>query len=207
MGWKIINPNRNSEATSEYRQFNNTQEYIREQISKKKKKGNNNVNDFKPKSFSSNLGLDLCPSCGGDLDVLTEKNKVNQKTLKMKCSNIECYWSKNVTCTYTIDDEIYLNYPTFIVSTVDKFAQLSWHAVDDNTSKIKSANLFAIENEWDPQTSLIIQDELHFDFASTGIGIYWLNHHRSNVSKKRYKTKIIALTAAIKGFKKQYNFI
>tara|TARA_X000000950_G_scaffold122816_1_gene154029 strand:+ start:5157 stop:8606 length:3450 start_codon:yes stop_codon:yes gene_type:complete len=197
---KSLTPNRNQEAMSEYKQFSNTQDRRQKWI---KEKNKNNVYDFKAKSFSSNLGLDLCPSCGSDLDVLTEKNKVNQKTLKMKCSNIECCWSKKYLPIYTIDDEIYLNYPTFIVSTVDKFAQLSWHAVDDNTSKIKSANLFAIENEWDPP-SLIIQDELHL--ISHQLGSVFAGFEiiiDLMCQRKDIKPKIIASTATIKGFKKQ----
>ena len=57
---KIINSNRNQEAMSEYKQFSNTQDRRQRWI---KEKNKNNVYDFKAKSFSSNLGLDLCPSC------------------------------------------------------------------------------------------------------------------------------------------------
>lgn len=113
--------------------------------------------------------IKVCPWCGTKLSAqnysvvdLTEK-----KRMIIKCPNPKCdfHCAPNGLPLHIIDEAIYFNLPTFIVATVDKFAQLP---LSD-----KPAALFGITSNKKPP-ELIIQDELHLISGPLGTmtGIY-----------------------------------
>lgn len=135
-----------------------------------------------------------CPWCG---EKLTEDNyKVNRaKTkLEIKCSNIECEFTSGLP-VYLVDQEIYKYKPTFIIATVDKFAQV---ALNDDT-----AALFGIDSKELPP-DLIIQDELHLISGPLGTitGLYEAAIIKL-CSRNNHIPKIIASTATIRNAKEQ----
>ena len=85
----------------------------------------------------------------------------------ISCSNEKCdfYGLENGLPVHIIDEAIYEHCPTFIVATVDKFAQIP---LSENP-----ASLFGISNGKKPP-DLIIQDELHLISGPLGTmtGLY-----------------------------------
>lgn len=148
------------------------------------------------------MQLKYCPWCGHPLTV--DDYSVDTKTKKMyiRCSNPECEthdWEEGLP-VYLIDESIYQYQPSFLVATVDKFAQLplkdetfnifgTWQHSDDIAEK-------AFEKI---PPDLIIQDELHLISGPLGTvtGDYevivdkFCEHHGIPV-------KIIASTATIR---------
>lgn len=127
-----------------------------------------------------------------DYCIDTASNQMN-----IKCPNSECDFHNddNLLPLNIIDESIYSNPPTFIVATVDKFAQLP---LND-----KPAALFGISNHKNPP-DLIIQDELHLISGPLGTitGIY-----EAIITKLCEKdgigAKVIASTATIRNAAKQ----
>lgn len=108
-----------------------------------------------------------CPWCGQDLTYKDYCIDTASNQMNIKCPNSECDFHNddNLLPLNIIDESIYGNPPTFIVATVDKFAQLP---LND-----KPAALFGISNHKNPP-DLIIQDELHLISGPLGTitGIY-----------------------------------
>ena len=143
-----------------------------------------------PESESSNpKQLERCPWCGSEL---SHENYSCSKALKrmfIKCSNETCDF-KNGLPVYLIDEEIYAHRPSFLIATVDKFAQV---ALNENTFSLFGKNSHCKPPE------LIIQDELHLISGPLGsiTGIYEAAFKKM-CSHKGINAKIIASTATIK---------
>jgi hypothetical protein len=135
-----------------------------------------------------------CPWCGSEL---TEKNyscDVFNKRMLIKCSDTLCNFQSGLP-VYLIDEEIYKYTPSFIVGTIDKFAQL---ALNEQT-----ANIFGIDlNKKPPE--LIIQDELHLISGPLGTitGLYEAAI-RKLCENDGIFPKIIASTATIRNADEQ----
>jgi len=136
--------------------------------------------------------LKVCPWCGADLGPQDYKvDKIAQRML-IVCPNENCEFHKRALGlpVHLIDDAIYEHVPTFIVSTIDKFAQIP---LND-----KPATLFGITNHKLPP-ELIIQDELHLISGPLGTitGLY-----EAAITKfcehDGVKAKVIASTATIR---------
>ena len=146
-----------------------------------------------PQAESSNpKQFDKCPWCHSKL---TEENyNCDQKTHRMiiSCSNSKCYFNGGLP-VYLIDEEIYHHRPTYIVATVDKFAQVPF--------KEETFNLFG---QGDLPPELIIQDELHLISGPLGTitGIYEAAFKRM-CDYKGVPAKIIASTATIRNADEQ----
>lgn len=140
--------------------------------------------------------LKNCPWCGS---ILTKKNYIcdfSKKRMYIKCNNNNCNFKDGLPI-YLIDEEIYEHMPTFIISTVDKFAQLT---LNSDTSSI-----FGIgKNKLPPE--LIIQDELHLISGPLGtiIGLYEAAMKKLCEYNGHY-AKIVASTATIRNAKEQIN--
>ena len=122
------------------------------------------------------------------------------KQIEIYCNNPNCelHKSKITVPAYTVDDDIYTNHPSFIISTVDKIARL---AFDPSASDIfKNTNSYSGPN-------LIIQDELHLLTGSMGslFGVYEnsvsaiLNQENPDFSDIKY----IAASATVNRYKDQ----
>lgn len=132
--------------------------------------------------------IDICPCCSSkiswDYDELKEK-------VTPSCENRECLLGPSFGewPILTVDQDIYLQSPTLLIGTVDKFAQLPFR---DDLFK-----LFGFKSS--KATDLIIQDELHLISGPLGTltGLYetsfdWL------LEKDGKKPKIIGSTATIR---------
>lgn len=128
-----------------------------------------------------------CPWCGAEISLngySVENNCMNIRC----CNNSDCDF-KNHLPVYVVDDDIYEIMPTFLLSTVDKFARITWEE--------RAGNIFGASGNKPP--ALIIQDELHLISGPLGsvTGIYEI---AIDEICKYYgdSPKIIASTATVK---------
>lgn len=139
----------------------------------------------------------VCPWCGKKISYNNYSVKLKENRMIIKCENPECdfYEYENGLPVHIVDEAIYEYLPTFIVATVDKFAQIP---LSD-----KPASLFGISSHKKPP-ELIIQDELHLISGPLGTmaGIY-----EAAISKLCERdgvgAKVIASTATIRNAKNQ----
>ena len=151
------------------------------------KKGNE-VNEGNP------VQVLKCPWCGHELD---ERNYyISNNGMRIKCSNDKCqFGSSSSLPIYLVDEDIYNNAPTLIISTVDKFARMAW---EPRVRKIFGLGTINKAPE------LIIQDELHLISGPLGTitGIYEVAI-RKLCEENNIKAKVIASTATIRNAKSQ----
>ena len=137
-----------------------------------------------------------CPWCGAEINV--GGYEIISGKMNISCSNNpECEFHKHLPI-YVVDDDIYRVAPTFVLSTVDKFARITWEE--------KAGNLLGANGCKPPE--LIIQDELHLISGPLGsiTGIYEIAIE--NICKHYGKApKIIASTATVKNADKQIKIL
>ncbi len=149
-----------------------------------------------PESEGSNPAqIAKCPWCGAE--IIKERHysvDEKQKRMFIKCPGKACAFNDGLPI-YLIDEEIYAHKPTYIIATVDKFAQV---ALNEDTFSI-----FGLDSGKKPP-ELIIQDELHLISGPLGTitGLY-----EAAITKlcecDKHKPKIIASTATIKNAEEQ----
>ena len=141
--------------------------------------------------------IQVCPWCGKPLSAHNYAVRMGDKRMLISCSNEKCdfYGLENGLPVHIIDEAIYEHCPTFIVATVDKFAQIP---LSENP-----ASLFGISNGKKPP-DLIIQDELHLISGPLGTmtGLYEAAITRL-CEKNGIGAKVIASTATIRNAKNQ----
>ena len=185
----------------------------------------NKANDMKsyPQEMMNDLyrQIDVCPICGSPMNVIFDEDKW---VLKHVCSKQECCFEPPVFIT---DDEIYRYNPSFIVSTIDKMANVGQslgfslllgqskakcpkHGYLRGISCIYANCKCEIETDVvrkDPVPTLFIQDELHLVSESLGT---FDSHYESFISfycenlvpiEHRKKIKYIGATATISNYK------
>lgn len=105
-----------------------------------------------------------CPWCGAHLT--PEDYVVDKASSRMtsRCPNEECEYHEGIPAS-VIDEDLYVHPPTFVVATVDKFAQVPL--------KEQAARILGIGVDC-PPPELIIQDELHLISGPLGtmVGVY-----------------------------------
>ena len=108
-----------------------------------------------------------CPWCGQEIRPSDYTVDRTNKKMRVRCSREGCFYHERAAGipVHIVDEDIYSNLPTYIVATIDKFAQMP---LSD-----KPAALFGISSKKKPP-ELIIQDELHLISGSLGTitGIY-----------------------------------
>ena len=123
-----------------------------------------------------------------------EINKERPARIEISCNNPEC--EINITGikipSYTVDDEIYRIHPSFIISTVDKIARLSFSS--------KAFELLRSEDSEGPD--LIIQDEMHLLNGPLG-SLFGIYENAVSLILKDKNVKYIAASATINKFEKQ----
>ncbi len=143
-----------------------------------------------------------CPWCGTKL-VKDDKDKklvgkwgysMRDKHFYMFCPQEECDFTVRLPIQI-IDEELYLNPPTLLFGTVDKFAMLPWDG--------RVGSFFAVGTD-NRTPELIIQDELHLISGALGtiVGLYETAVD-AICSRKGVRPKIIASTATIRRAKEQ----
>lgn len=146
------------------------------------------------KSEGNPVQFEKCPWCGSEIS--PEHYSCDRIKIRMNisCPNIECDFHKGLP-VYLIDEEIYEHTPTFIVATVDKFAQV---AQNYDTSALFGKKLGKLPPD------LIIQDELHLISGPLGTitGLY-----EAAIKKlceiNGHTPKVVASTATIRNAKEQ----
>ena len=120
---------------------------------------------------NSKIPLDVCPWCGSKLTHETSRSS----GVKFFCENVFCtYDVENAVIPVRLcDDDIYINPPTLLFGTVDKFAQLAHKVNTNKTSASKdSRRLFGRGTNWQKlPPDLIIQDELHLLLGPLGSAV------------------------------------
>lgn len=141
-----------------------------------------------------------CPWCGTKLvrDRVGKKlvgawgyEMKNNSHFIMRCLQESCFFNQTDKLPVQIvDEELYLNPPTLLFGTVDKFAMLPW--------KKDIGNYFAL-NSNNRTPELIIQDELHLISGPLGtmVGMYE-SAIDYLIQSKGTKSKIVASTATIR---------
>ena len=111
---------------------------------------------------SNPVQIRVCPWCGEKLYAQNYDVDLVHSRMTIKCPNRQCNFhdAPNGLPIHIIDEAIYQHLPTFIVATVDKFAQIP---LND-----KPAALFGITSNKQPP-ELIIQDELHLISGPLGL--------------------------------------
>ena len=179
-----------------------------------------------------------CPFCGKPL---TEENfyiDIPTKSVSVYCSDKMCMYykykpsNKMKIPVYLVDEEIYAECPTIILSTVDKFARLPWdvntnalfgrvdrvcsrdgyvaigadHSRHNRTEELPTSTLTPIKSFLPPE--LIIQDELHLITGPLGTiyGAYETvieDLCSYSLGTKKIKPKYVVSTATIKNASEQ----
>ena len=170
-------------------------------------------NNMPEKGSGTVLQFELCPWCGDESDSgvknpnnwgITELN--GQKSLLGVCPIETCLFHKGIPFT-CVDDDLYLNPPSILLGTADKFAQLSRNPIPKsvyakNTPQARVYNartMLGFDNRhFAPD--LIIQDELHLLTGPLGT-IAGLIETAMDVSwaSVGHQPKYVAATATIRG--------
>ncbi len=137
--------------------------------------------------------LNYCPACGENLHWNEYLIKDNQEpSYSPNCKNSNCDLFEAILPVLTIDEHIYLEPPSLIFGTSDKFAQL---ARNENSGRIFDKKI---------PPSLIIQDELHLINGPLGSMTGLLETAIDNLcTKNNIIPKIIGSTATIRQASKQ----
>ena len=130
------------------------------------------------------------------------KENNREKRIFAHCPDAECEFHAMMP-TYTCDEDLYREKPSFLIATIDKFALLAWQP--------DARNFFGIDEKGNQDKSppnLIIQDELHLISGPLGSmsGLYETVVDELCTNRKNgnsVKPKIISSTATIKNFSNQ----
>lgn len=148
-----------------------------------------------PNNESSNpRQLEKCPWCGTPLDEHSYSCSETEKRMHIRCANPMCEFHTGLPI-YMIDEEIYKYRPSFLIATVDKFAQVA-----------QREQTFSLFGKYSPDIppELIIQDELHLISGPLGTitGIYEAAFQRM-CTCNGIRAKVVASTATIKNAREQ----
>ena len=171
-----------------------------------------------PEKKGAVIQFDVCPWCGDDSDSGIRNAKCwsigelnGHKCLKGHCANSDCLFSEDnggipFSC---VDDDLYLNPPSILLGTADKYAVLSRNpharSIDPNplsstARKYNVRSMLAFGDSKSRPPDLIIQDELHLltgplgtlaGIVETAIDSVW--------ETSGHKPKYVAATATIRG--------
>lgn len=144
------------------------------------------------------MQVTTCPWCGSKLDAQDYAVDKTRLRMTIHCPNEHCeFHDGDGIPVHVVDEDIYKNLPTFIVATVDKFAQVP--------KKEETSRLFGIGADV-PSPELIIQDELHLISGPLGtmVGIYEGAIDKL-CEKDGVRPKIIASTATVRNAAEQIN--
>lgn len=167
----------------------------------------NNLNDAKS---VNDFQILKCPWCKEEDSLFPSEKNIKKKASiywgiqeanrgndyhNFRCTNSKCFYHKQLPI-HVVDEEIYLQRPTLLFGTVDKFARVP---LDERAS-----NLFGADNPEIRRPELVIQDELHLISGPLGsvVGLFeaGFDHVLSNAG---VSPKYIASTATIRNAEEQ----
>ena len=154
--------------------------------------------DPEPEKKSNTFIINTCPWCGTNLVPQSKKDKkyygfdCNRDKFNIFCPSSDCEFHSGLP-VQVIDHELYKNPPTFLLGTIDKFAQLAY---------FPQAGRLICDDEY--CINLIIQDELHLISGPLGTvtGVFEAAFD-TLMSHSNHKPKYLAATATIRGAKNQ----
>ncbi len=157
--------------------------------------------------------LNRCPICAAEFgwdgkywrgyEAVPKKGK--DSTLRFVCPDFNCHFGDpdNALPIWITDEDVYIQRPTFVLGTVDKFAQMAWQE--------RARKLFGIGPDGsrvsDPP-ALVIQDELHLISGPLGsmVGLYEPVIEELCTDRRTptpIRPKIIASTATTRKYESQ----
>ena len=142
------------------------------------------------------MQITKCPWCGAEIGIGGYNIVCGSMNISC-CNNPECEFHSHLPI-YVVDDDIYQVAPTFVFSTIDKFARITWEE--------QSGNLLGSNGCKPPE--LIIQDELHLISGPLGsiAGIYEIAIE--NICRYYGSVpKLIASTATVKNADNQIKIL
>lgn len=137
----------------------------------------NRRHDPNPQHNSTNIPLDKCPWCGGDLTWSIRcggrRYRFNGFANQFNCQQKGCTFHNQRLPVQLCDEQIYTDPPTLLFGTVDKFAQLARKvSTSPNSIGNDSRRLFGVGDKIQYLTpDLIIQDELHLLLGPLGSAV------------------------------------
>lgn len=142
---------------------------------------------------SNPVQVKKCPWCGEEITAENYECDLTSKRMLIKCGNPKCEFHSGLPI-YLIDEEIYEHCPSFIVATIDKFAQV---ALNQDTAALFGAHVYR-------PPELIIQDELHLISGPLGTitGLYEAAFKKL-CEYEGISPKVVASTATIRNAKEQ----
>lgn len=137
--------------------------------------------------------LKKCPWCGAELSESNYHVDIPNARMHIRCDEDGCYFNGGLPI-HLIDEDIYAHKPSFIIGTLDKFAQLAFNT--------QAGAILGVDSDNPPE--LFIQDELHLISGPLGTmaGLYEAAILKI-AEKQGIKPKVIASTATIKNSKNQ----
>ena len=149
----------------------------------------------KDSDTSNPVQIKKCPWCGEVIEEDNYKCDLLNKRMSIYCPNEKCSFHHTGLPIYLIDEEIYEHTPSFIVATIDKFAQV---ALSYDTAALFGRNKGLLPPD------LIIQDELHLISGPLGTitGLYEAGI-RKLCEHDGISPKVIASTATIRNAQEQ----
>jgi hypothetical protein len=144
---------------------------------------------------SKSFQLELCPWCGTEIipKILTEADDdygviPRNDSFAMFCPTVTCPFHDHLPVS-AVDADLYMNPPTLLIATVDKFARLAWRS---------EAGVFIGSGDA-PGPDLLIQDELHLISGPLGT-VTSLYEHAMDVvmAANGCRPKVVASTATIR---------
>ena len=141
------------------------------------------------------LLLDQCPWCRTPFDI--SNYDATASSFHFRCINGQCAFGKDgrpLPCN-VVDDALYKEPPSLLISTVDKFARVAWEQ--------RTGAFFGAGQCWRPP-ELVIQDELHLITGPLGsvAGLYEAGFDTLFL-RRGVRPKYIASTATIRMAKEQ----
>lgn len=139
--------------------------------------------------IETTLPLQSCPVCGSPLN--TEHQIIKNKQLITWCSSSECLFNSESSPLplMVIDEQIYNSPPTFLIGTVDKFANMPF---TPEMGRLLGRNTKAAPLQ------LIIQDELHLISDALGTVTALFETAIDEIASINNKVKIVGSTATIR---------
>ena len=160
----------------------------------------NNLDDAKEyiekgkrSEISNPIQIKKCPWCGSKIDIMHYRVNKTDMRMEIHCPGDKCVFSEGLPIKL-IDDDIYTNSPSFIVGTIDKFAQIAY--------KQEAGTILGQGRNFAPD--LIIQDELHLISGPLGTitGIFEAAIEKI-CERDNIQPKVIASTATIRNASNQ----
>ena len=141
------------------------------------------------------LLLDQCPWCRTPFDV--SNYDATASSFHFRCLNEECAFGEDgrpLPCN-VVDDALYKEPPSLLISTIDKFARFAWET--------RAGKFFGADRCCRPP-ELVIQDELHLITGPLGsvAGLYEAGFDTLFI-RRGVRPKYIASTATIRMAKEQ----